>query len=159
MSGHGTHFLVHRLPYCHCALTWHKVPEFSGLIKKTLIPFMKAPLSWLNYFPEAPPHLNGDWISTCEFWGDAHIQFQTVSVRSTPLCQRLCLRWPWVCRLSGILLSDSAGSISFHWEGLVFGITPGSWDSCVWQWCCLLRISFCELSHTAAIRPTERASF
>lgn len=56
-------------------------------------------------------------------------------------------------------LSHPCVHILVHWPGLAVSTFLGSWDSCVWQRYCPLLTSFCELSYTAAIRPTETWSF
>lgn len=61
---------------------------------------------------------------------------------------RVCL-----CVLPGLPLSPLTG---------VIRVPQISWELgqlCLAVWCCLLQIPFCELSYTAAIRPTETCWF
>lgn len=49
--------MVYRSPPSCCVFTWQKgVKELLGVsFKRAITPFMTAPISWSNHFPEAPP--------------------------------------------------------------------------------------------------------
>lgn len=70
-------FLLYRwLLFC-CVLTWWREIISPLSLMRAPVPFMGAPHSWPNYFPNAPPSNTitlKDKISTYEFWVDTNIQ-------------------------------------------------------------------------------------
>ena len=70
-------FLTYKCPSSCCILTWQKDSQliFWPLLIRALIPFMRAPPSWPNYFPKILPSCIitlGLWFWIYRFGGGGH---------------------------------------------------------------------------------------
>ena len=99
-----------------------------SVLIRTLAPFLKAPPSWPNYLPKAPPpNALGIRISTYEFWGDTRIQPTTApsSLSLHPPCSftvfpasQTC--WRFLFGSLHSLLPLQRTYIALYWHGLLF---------------------------------------